>query len=612
MGFQCVPQIMGLVWGNGMRQDGKGQAKHRASARGIIHEAFEISDAKDGTQVRIRKAVSETYDRTRTKDNRYMGYRTADDVVAALEAAADAHPVPVQTKDKETGKTVTRYRPLPSNAVIGVTVIHHPPCEIARDWTPEQYDKFIRDSREVMSLIQCGGQVDKKTGKVKRGRELCNLFVPENMIASAMHWDEGSLETDTDSEEDIFTGHWHDVFIPADAGGNYRGVLIDGIFTGHLSRVYPAMMRERGWDIDDCDCTDWDEYKENETYRRERKRKIKEGGQPTNKHRTRARRRRAEANEKKSRETLEQVVELKRDVDEYAERTRREADDAAEKARRDKEQAEADAEKAKQEQEDAEQAADEALQKRQFAEMGLNVLDGLRTSAQEEIQELEEQRKQLGAVRAELGKVVSERDAAVSERDAAKTEAEALRKNKVAAAEQAAAEAVERERARIEAEIRQKITKDAEAARDAARAEADELRRTMVAQAEQAAEARRKELDSAIDKAKATLAELQAKIDDKLQAAERKAQRIIDVARRTADSIRAAAEGEHAFLIDYFSKEPFIVKTGKRAGKSYLDIAREAYGQQLRNERLKAMPTDVRDAGRSHSDGLGGPTGPGT
>ena len=126
MGFQCVPQIMGLVRGDGMRLDGKGQAKHRANVRGIIHEAFEISDAKNGTPVHVRKAVSETYDRTRTVNNRYMGYRTADEVVAALEEAADAHPVQVNRLNKKTGEMETHYRPLPPNAVIGVTVIHHP------------------------------------------------------------------------------------------------------------------------------------------------------------------------------------------------------------------------------------------------------------------------------------------------------------------------------------------------------------------------------------------------------------------------------------------------------------------------------------------------------
>ena len=100
MGWKCVPQVMGLVRGDGMRRDGKGQAKHRANVAAIIHEAFEIADQNDGHPIPIRKSASDTYDRSRTPNNRYTGYQTADDVVAALEEEATAQTVEVQKKDE--------------------------------------------------------------------------------------------------------------------------------------------------------------------------------------------------------------------------------------------------------------------------------------------------------------------------------------------------------------------------------------------------------------------------------------------------------------------------------------------------------------------------------
>lgn len=61
--------------GDGMRRDGKGQAKHRANAAAIVHEALEIADQNDSHPIPIRKSASDTYDRGRTPNNRYTGYQ---------------------------------------------------------------------------------------------------------------------------------------------------------------------------------------------------------------------------------------------------------------------------------------------------------------------------------------------------------------------------------------------------------------------------------------------------------------------------------------------------------------------------------------------------------
>lgn len=456
MGFQCVPQFMGLVWGEGTRLDGKGQAKHRAKAGAIIGEAFLISDPEDGHPIPIRKSASETYDKSRTVNNIYTGYQTADDVIAALEREADAQRVPVQVEDKKTGKMVTHYRPLPSNSVIGATVILNPPCAVACNWTQEQYDKFIQDSLDVLELIQSGGQIDKKTGEVKRGREQCKLFGRANIIATATHWDEGSLELGNG----VYTPNTHIVYVPKDEDGKYRGMLIDGIFCAHVSKVYPAMMRERGWDIDDCDCTDWDRYKSDPEYRTQRKKKIKEGGKSVNRHRERE----TAKNYKESQEILDRTIALQQDmeaeasrrhqqaeaeaedtIDEGIERAKRIVNDAeqkaaeilsekqameeardtaradAEAARIAKEKAETDRDTARKEQQEAEQARDAIRQETATIQKNIDMRKTLIRTLQGQINDLnkkqEKAEKEAGPMILAVNRAKKERDAAQQEKD---------------------------------------------------------------------------------------------------------------------------------------------------------------------------------------------------
>lgn len=203
----------------------------------------------------------------------------------------------------------------------------------------------------------------------------------------------------------------------------------------------------------------------------------------------------------------------------------------------------------------------------------LNALAENRNAASAEVQKL---RTEITVARKERDTLLSEAAAAESDRDKAKAEAEELRRMKVRQADAAA----NAERGRIMAEIE----KEAAEKRDRA-------------------EARQKELDDAIAAAHDTLAFLQTKIDglqDLVREAERKAQRIVEVAKCTAASIRSAAEGEHSFLVKFFGNEPFVFRTGKHEGGSYLDVARELYERQLRNERLKDMPPSVKDTGTGH------------
>lgn len=574
MGWKCVPQVMGLVRGDGMRRDGKGQAKHRANAAAIIHEAFEIADQNDGHPIPFRKSASETYDRSRTPKNRYTGYRTADDVIAALEEQAATQTVEVQTKDKKTGETVIRKRPLRSDAVIGVAVILKPPCAIARTWTQDQYDKFYRDSWDVMEAIQCGGEIDKKTGKLKRGQEPCRLFRRNNIVASAEHWDEGSLV----EGEDVYTGHGHFILKPEDEDGKYKGNLIDPYFLSRLSAVYPRMMRERGWDIEDCDCTDWGKFADEETsegksYRRKRKAKIRESGKSVNKYIADKKLEEAEAHLEEAASVVEQAAAIMEDVgrrEQEAEEKVRIAEADRDKALAERDEVVSQKNQALKDKKQAEADANDAFMEQQQLELQNRLLDNIQVSSQEQLNALAEKRD---ALLSEVANAESDRDKARAEAETAKLEAEA-----------------------------------AQADRDAAREEADALRRNAVARAKLAGR----------EAAKATQAKIEADareawkgwLDSKKKQAEAAAAKIIEDAKvRTAEMIAAAAEaaqGEYAFLLKWLADPRQRYKTGE----SFLDVARDAHMREVRRRRMSAIPPEVRDAGRGRQTGAGR-TGPG-
>ena len=530
MGFQCVPQVMGLVRSDGMRRDGKGQAKHRANVGAIIGEAFLIADPKDGHAIPFRKSASETYDRTLTKDNKYTGYSTADDVLAAIEREAEAQTVEVRTKDKETEETVIRQRPLRSDAVIATAVIFNPPGAVSCHWTPEQNAKFFQDSLDVMAQIQCSIRVDNKGSRrtdQKRSQQECHLFRRENIIAIAEHRDEG----EPDESEDVRTPNWHVVYKPEGEDGKYKGNLIDPYFLSHLSKEYPRLMRERGWDIDDCETTDWQRFNdgttpENAEYRAKRKSKIREGGKSVNKYRERAARKKEKANLEEAQEILARTIGTKRDAEEYAERMRLDAEAEAERiiaaARKEKagieadiailaaerDQAVRDRDKAKEEQRDAEQARNDAAQKAATARMRLDMMGNTEVALRGDIDRLKdarakadrEYRSDMQAVETaknERAKAEAERDLFRKEAEAARRDRDAIRGEIRAADEEAEAAKRNRdafrEKARAAGQEADKVKQERDAARadrDAAREEAAEL-----AEQKAALDARQADLD---------------------------------------------------------------------------------------------------------------------
>ena len=260
MGFKCTPQVMGLV-----RGEPKVGQKHRAPLSKIAIEA--------GYE---RASKSATLDRARSDLNRYEGYRSGAEFAADMEAEAAAYRVKVKGKTKD-GHEIIRVKGLPHNAVVGFAVIHNPPAEVCAAWSDEQYEKFYKDSREVMAIIEP------------------RIFRQANIRMSAEHFDEGLPLANGSIDR-----HLHDLGVCKDYGGRYCGNLIDAKLLIKINEKYPAMMRKRGWDIDDLDTTDFERAKTDKEYAAERNERRRKSGLSVNSYLKR-----------KAQETAQETAEMK-------------------------------------------------------------------------------------------------------------------------------------------------------------------------------------------------------------------------------------------------------------------------------------------------------------
>lgn len=595
MGWQCAVQMLGLVRGDGMRRDGKGKTKHRANAAAIVNEAFLIADPEDGHPIPYRKSASETYDRTRTTLNKYGDIKTADRVMQALEDEADKQKIEVQTVDKTTGQPVTRYRGLQSNTPIGIAVIFNPPGEITRDWSQEKCAKFIADCEDCLVQIPCM-KIDKK-GQIKRDKngdpveEPRYLFRKENLIAHAEHWDEGEP-----GDPPVYSPNWHNIYLPKDQYGKYNGSMVDTMFFSVvLNRMFPQLMRERGWDIDETRHTDWEQFAEDKEYRTEAKARIKKGGRSVNRYRADKKLEEAEAHLEEAASMVEQAAAIMEDVgrrEQEADEKVRMAEADRDKVLAERDEAVSQKDQALKDKEQAEADADDAFMERQRLDLQNRLLDDMQASSQEHINALAE-----------------ERDTASAEVQKLRTEITASRKERDALLSEVADAESELDNAKAEAKRTKAEVEAAKADRDAARKEADDLRRDAVAKAELAGR----------EAAKAVQAKIEADareawkdwLDSKKRQAEAAAAKIIEDAKaRAAEMIAAAAEaaqGEYAFLLEWLADPHQRYKTGE----SFLDVARAAHMREIRKRRMSAIPPEVRGAERGRQTGTGrtGPEG---
>lgn len=241
MGYKCAPQVLGLVRGNPKN------TKHRANGGKIGREA--------GNE---RFSKSETLDRTRSDQNEYDGMYgksgSGQDCWDMMKAEADSYEIPVTLPN---GGKATRG--LRKDAVIGYAAIFNPPDEMCQGWDRETYNKFYTDSFETMQEIEP------------------RIFRPDTIRMIAKHRDEG-----LSGEDGSYGQHEHILGVPKDENEHYCGNLIDAKLCNKINQKYPELMRKKGWDLDDLDVTDWEKYKTDKLYKKQRDDKRKEHGKSTN------------------------------------------------------------------------------------------------------------------------------------------------------------------------------------------------------------------------------------------------------------------------------------------------------------------------------------------
>lgn len=248
MGWKCAPQVMGLV-----RGEPKPGQKHRAN----IHKIAKEAGYERGTK-------SETFDRSRSHLNRYEGYTKGAEFADDMVREADEYKASVTVKNKD-GTTSVKERSLRSDAVIGWSVIYNPPAEICATWSDDDYAKFYSDCDECMEIIEP------------------RVFRRSNIRFSAEHFDEGVPPEDRSDVSQI-DRHIHKMGICMDKEGHYCGNLIDAKLRVTINKQFPALMRQRGWDMDDLDVTDFDRAKVDSEYKAERDYKRGQSGKSVNQH----------------------------------------------------------------------------------------------------------------------------------------------------------------------------------------------------------------------------------------------------------------------------------------------------------------------------------------
>lgn len=240
MGWKCTPQVIGLV-----RGEPKAGQKHRANGLKILQES--------GNE---RFSKSETLDRTRSTMNEYEGFESGKKAWEHMCNDAETYRTVGKTKDGKPYERALRH-----DAVIGWSVIFNPPADACADWDDSDYKKFYNDSFECLCEIEP------------------RVFRSENVVQSAEHHDEG-----LPNEYGEYSKHQHKSGFAKDENGKYCGNLIDAKLMVKINEKYPAMMRDRGWDMEDLDTTDFKRAKTDPAYRAERNAKRKQSGKSTNKY----------------------------------------------------------------------------------------------------------------------------------------------------------------------------------------------------------------------------------------------------------------------------------------------------------------------------------------
>lgn len=195
---------------------GAGHGKHRGNMTAVIGEAFP-SRGKDGNLRRWSRDA----DPERLHLNEYMGYDNAYELIGAIDA---------EVADYAAEYAERHGKRMKSDAIFAFSLVCKPPAEWIEALPADERAKFWRDSDEIIAGIMGGKEVDGQ-------------FV-SNVRASALHRDEQGE-------------HKHYAGMPYTADGRLCAKEVVNIKLFHrFNAEYPEQMRQRGWDIDDCEAYD--------------------------------------------------------------------------------------------------------------------------------------------------------------------------------------------------------------------------------------------------------------------------------------------------------------------------------------------------------------------
>lgn len=163
-------------------------------------------------------------DRSRTHLNEYVGYQSTG-IGLAKQFEAEA-------REYSEASVAAGGRKLRSDAKIGFAAIVKPPAEWIETLSPQEREKFFRDSDEIMYDLM---------GHDSQGRS--------NIRATALHRDEVGE-------------HKHYFGMPYTADGRLcaKDVINLKLFS-RFNREYPERMQAKGWDIESCAVYDPDAVK---------------------------------------------------------------------------------------------------------------------------------------------------------------------------------------------------------------------------------------------------------------------------------------------------------------------------------------------------------------
>lgn len=156
-----------------------------------------------------RKGHDPDIDRDRADLNYYEGFRTAAELMEYSKAHVE------QLRD-------AKGRKLRSDAVVMCGTILKPPAAMMAQLAPADQRRFLNDANEAFAEIV--------------GRE--------NIKSRADHFDEQG-------------SHSHVFWEPMTADGRLCAKEVHNLqFFGRVNRELPQKLRDKGWDIEDCECYD--------------------------------------------------------------------------------------------------------------------------------------------------------------------------------------------------------------------------------------------------------------------------------------------------------------------------------------------------------------------